>query len=59
MVNFRLGDFALFFFAGIRDWSEIYRYVMILAHFEVGINMPMCYLTMKMEAFLSLSVLFK
>lgn len=46
MVNFRLGDFVLSF-AGIRNWAEIYRYVMILARFEVGINMAMCYLTRK------------
>lgn len=46
-----LGWVILFFFAGIRNWSEIYRYVMILAHFEVGINMPICYLTMKIEVF--------
>lgn len=46
MVNFGLGHFVLSF-AGIRNWAEIYRYVMILARFEVGINMAMCYLTRK------------
>lgn len=47
------------FFAGVRDWSEIYRYVMILAHFEVSINMALCYFTMKLEVFLNMSVTFK
>jgi len=36
------GWVILIFFEGIRNWSEIYRYVMILARFEVGISMPIC-----------------
>lgn len=47
------------FFAGVRNWSEIYRYVMILARFEVGINMPICYLSMALEVSLNVSVIFE
>lgn len=55
MVNLRLGGFVLF--SGIRDWSEIYRYVMILARFEVGINTALRSVTMKLRVFLNLSVI--
>lgn len=32
---------------------------MILARFEVGINMPICYLTMALEVSLNVSVIFE